>query len=195
MADLKASIESKLSNLLGKEVKVTEKAKECLHRLAESEKNFYSWHLKLLSIVFEVSPEILEILKKVDEGFNNFNFELLDSQIKDYFADKESVPTVVFDQVSDFDNFLAILFVKPTDTGGLGVIYTSSPPPEKHRMIADILTIDHLVAMLFYVLYAGYYESDLAVALLIMNNYGITFSRNNRRYLDSLENIMTKTEL
>ena len=49
--------------------------------------------------------------------------------------------------------------------------------------------------MLFYVLYAGYYESDLAVALLIMNNFGIVFGRNNRRYLDELENIMTKTEL
>lgn len=48
--------------------------------------------------------------------------------------------------------------------------------------------------MLFYMLYAGYYESDLAVALLIINNYGIIFGCNNRRYLDSLEHIMTKTE-
>jgi hypothetical protein len=194
MTDFKALIESKLSSILGKKIKVTNKAKECLQRLAESEQNFYSWHLKLLSIIFDVSPEIWDILKEVDEGFNNFNFEVLDAQVRDYFVKNESTPTVICDQISDFDDFLATLFFKAANTGGLGVVYTS-PPPSKAEIIEDTVTIDHLVGMLFYVLYAGYYESDLAVALLIMNNFGIAFGRNNRRYLDELEHIMTKTEL
>jgi len=194
MTSFKSLIESKLSNLLGKQITVSAKAQECLQRLADSDKTFYSWHLKLLSIIFEVSPEIWDILKEVDAGFNNFNFEVLDLQVREYFADKDEVPTVIFDKVSNFDDFLAILLVKPADTGGLGVISTSNSPG-KNQIINDILTIDHLVAMLFYVLYIGYYESDLAVAILIMNDLGIIFGRNNRRYLDGLEHIVTRTEL
>ncbi len=193
MTNFKVLIESKLSTLLGKEIKVTEKAKECLQRLAESEKNFYSWPLKLLSIIFEVSPEIWNIFKEIDECFENFDFEVLDSQVKDYFSDKKSVPTVIFDKISDFDDFLDTFLVKPADAGAIGVIYTSTPP-SKHQMIENILTIDNLVAMLFDVLYVGYYESDLAVAILLMNNYGISFGRNHRHYLDGLEHIMTNTE-
>lgn len=194
MTSFNTLIESKLSSLLGKKITVTTKAQNCLQRLAESEQTFYSWHLKLLSIIFDVSPEIWEILKEVDDGFNNFNFEMLDLQVREYFADQESAPTVICDKVSDFDDFLATLLVKPADAGGLGVIYTSTPS-SKNTIIGDVLTIDHLVAMLFYVLYVGYYESDLAVALLIMNNFRINFGRDNRRYLDGLEHIMTKTEL
>lgn len=49
--------------------------------------------------------------------------------------------------------------------------------------------------MLFYVFYVGYYESDLVVVLLIMNNFDIVFGWNNCCYLDELENIMIKIEL
>lgn len=189
----KTEIEPKLSNLLGKKVKVTNNAEVCLQMLEQSEKNFYSWHLKLLSIIFELVPETFDALKQVYDYFERFDFEFLDLQVETYFEEKSSSPFVTHDTVSDFDDFLEQFFVKSPDTGAIAVLYSTNTS-SKNPLIKDYVTVDHLIAMLFYTLYAGAYESDLAIAILLMSERGLYFHKTNRRYLDSMEGIITKTE-
>ena len=196
MTDFHRAIESKLSQLMGKDVTVTPKAALCLHKLAESEPTFYSWHLKLLSIIFKVSPEIWDILQEIDECFAQFDFEYLDAEVKHYFIEQaasEYAAYTTHDTITDFDDFLTTFFVGQPDPGGLAVVY-DSPIPTKLRPIQTCVTVDHLIWLLFYVLYLGTYESDLAVAILSMSERGLVFGRINRRYLDGLERILLRTE-
>lgn len=196
MTDLNNPIAVKLCQLMGKEITLTPKAALCLQKLAESDANFYSWHLKLLSIILAEAPEIWAILQEIDECFANFDFEYLDGAVKHYFIERaasEYAAYTTHDTITDFDDFLAKLFMGQLNSGNLMVVYDAEVPA-KLRPIQTCVTVDHLIWLLFYVLYFSTYESDLAVAILIMSERGIVFGRYNRSYLDELERILPRTE-
>ena len=197
MTDLNNPIAVKLCQLMGKDMTLTPKAARCLQMLAESDANFYSWHLKLLSIILAEAPEIGAILQDIDQCFAKFDFECLDAEVKHYFMERaasEYAAYTTHDTITDFDDFLAKLLMGKPDSGSLAVVYDAEVPA-KLRPIQACVTVDHLIWLLFYVLYFGTYESDLAVAILIMSERGVVFGRGNRHYLDELERLLPRTEL
>lgn len=213
---IRKDIQTTIYEEIGKHVTLSERASICFEQFYY-DKDFYSWQLKLLKSIFDTTPAVFNQLVNIDPCFKNFDYKKLRKVIRSTWywkyaqrsksnKDKSlilpSSPEAIFreyaqrSEINKEKKFSAIvhhLFSDP-DPGEIAVLYLPSEPPPKKELIKKIITVDDLVLLLFWTLFAGEYVSDLAVSLLHMAGKPIHMGSENRWYLETLQGIVTNVE-
>jgi len=209
-----SEIERAISDRIGRPIRVTETASECLSELAR-ELPLPSWELWLLNRLLDAAPKArtqcylladyrYRDLLAIFEGKNKFvEYDWPESADRPTVEDIQEGPDLRdsllwrlrLPQPVSLEGVLDMLLGE-RPAGGVAVIYMESEPMPIAESVSAFFGIDDLLYLLFRTLYAGSRISDTGIALLILGGRSqpeMHLGKYNRWFLDGFEGIAFDT--
>jgi hypothetical protein len=209
-----AELESGISERIGKPIRVTVAAMECLRAL-ENAMPLTSWELWLLDRLLQMAPQarsqchLLADFRYRDllamftgrNKFTEYDWPETASHPKvEEIQEGPNLPeTLVWrlrlPQPSSIEGVLEMLLGE-RPTGGVAVIHMGTEPVSISDSVLPLFGLDDLLYLLFRTLYAGSRISDTGIALLILGGRSeseMHLGKYNRWFLDSFEGIGFET--
>jgi hypothetical protein len=170
---------------LGRQVLITERAAIALEHLIY-DRSYKSWQLKMLNSLFETTPLIYQQIVREIPIFGEFDYKKISSIVSASDWRTTELGT------KSFRKIISQLLGEPNPR--IKVIRMTEYTPKKD-ILGDLITVDHLVLLLFWNLYLGQWFSDLALGMITLDDRELHYGKVNRWYLDSFEGFVTNSEI
>jgi hypothetical protein len=209
-----SEIELAISDRIGRPIRVTAAASECLNGLAR-ELPLPSWELWLLNKLLGVAPKArtqchllagyrYHDLLAIFEGKNKFvDYDWPESAAQPTVEEVQEGPDLQatllwrlrLPQPESLEGVLDMLLGE-RPTGGVTVIQMGAEPVPIAESVAAVFGLDDLLYLLFRTLYSGSRISDTGIALLILGGRSqseMHLGKYNRWFLDGFEGMVFDT--